>query len=296
MSAACDGAVNVYSSFPGQRPGWSLTCGTSEATPEFAAIVALADQVAGHPLGLINPTLYALSARRAPGIVDVTSGNNTVSFYQGTPRTPHTVTGYPARAGLRPGHRGRHGQRSMFVYELAGSPRPLTWASRGAATSAEPPEQLREPRRVHSLLGRVQLGERPPARLVDAVADVHGGHLAERALGDRAPARRSNGRLADQPAHPCPPTARWSPGAPRRVPRGRRSSRSPRPARGGRPRRSPRPASTPPPGVAQCGPFGGGSSYRNSSTRPDGSIGITRPGQPHRVAQSRPPRHCPSPV
>src|ERR1700757_1667160 len=33
----------------------------------------------------------------------------------------------------------------------------------------------------------------------------------------------------------------------------------------------------PPPGVAQCGPLGGGSSYRNSSTRPDGSTGITRP-------------------
>jgi subtilase family serine protease len=32
---------------PGQA-GWSLTCGTSEATPEFAAIVALADQAAGH--------------------------------------------------------------------------------------------------------------------------------------------------------------------------------------------------------------------------------------------------------
>jgi hypothetical protein len=48
---------------------------------------ALADQVAGHPLGLINPTLYALSARHAPGIVDVTSGNNTVSFCQGASST-----------------------------------------------------------------------------------------------------------------------------------------------------------------------------------------------------------------
>jgi subtilase family serine protease len=120
MSAACDGAVNVYSTFPGQRPGWSLICGTSEATPEFAAVVALADQVAGHPLGLINPTLYALSARRAPGIVDVTSGNNTVSFYQGTPSRLHTVTGYPARTGYNLVTGVGTVNAASFVYELAG--------------------------------------------------------------------------------------------------------------------------------------------------------------------------------
>jgi subtilase family serine protease len=54
MSAACTGAVNVYQSFGGQPPGWYALGGTSEATPLFAGIVALADQVAGHPLGLIN--------------------------------------------------------------------------------------------------------------------------------------------------------------------------------------------------------------------------------------------------
>src|SRR5580693_6244132 len=64
MSASCDGSVNVYSSYQPGQAGWSLTCGTSEATPEFAAIVALADQVAGHPLGLINPALYRLEAER----------------------------------------------------------------------------------------------------------------------------------------------------------------------------------------------------------------------------------------
>ncbi len=99
MSAACDGAVNVYSSYGGQPPGWSLACGTSEATPEFAAIVALAAQVAGHRLGLINPRLYALLAKHAPGLVDVTSGNNTVSFFQGTPGKLFTVKGYSTRPG-----------------------------------------------------------------------------------------------------------------------------------------------------------------------------------------------------
>jgi len=97
MSAACNGAVDTYQSFGGAPPGWLPSCGTSEATPLFAGIVALADQVAGHSLGLINPALYQLSAERAPGIVDVTSGNNTVSFSQGG--QVHTVHGFSARPG-----------------------------------------------------------------------------------------------------------------------------------------------------------------------------------------------------
>ena len=97
MSAACSGAVNIYQSFAGQTAGWYALCGTSEATPLFAGIVALADQLAGHSLGLINPALYRLSAEHAPGIVDVTSGNNTVSFSQGGQE--HTVRGFAARQG-----------------------------------------------------------------------------------------------------------------------------------------------------------------------------------------------------
>jgi subtilase family serine protease len=97
MSAACDGSVTIYASYQPNQAGWSLSCGTSEATPEFAAIVALADQAAGHPLGVINPSLYRLAARRAPGIIDVTSGDNTVSFDQDGKEV--TVTGYPAGQG-----------------------------------------------------------------------------------------------------------------------------------------------------------------------------------------------------
>jgi subtilase family serine protease len=97
MSAACNGAADMYQSFAGQPAGWYPTCGTSEATPEFAGIVALADQVAGHPLGLINPYLYQLSARHAAGIVDVVTGDSTVTFRQGG--RLHTVPGYRARPG-----------------------------------------------------------------------------------------------------------------------------------------------------------------------------------------------------
>jgi hypothetical protein len=97
MSAACDGAVDAYQSFAGQTSGWYPVCGTSVATPLFAGIVALADQEAGHPLGLINPALYALSASRAAGIVDITQGNNTVSFTQDGKL--QKVRGFPALRG-----------------------------------------------------------------------------------------------------------------------------------------------------------------------------------------------------
>ena len=75
-----------------------MACGTSEATPLFAGIVALADQLAGHSLGLINPALYALSAAQAPGLVDVTTGNNTVEFLQNNQL--YTVQGYHAARAM----------------------------------------------------------------------------------------------------------------------------------------------------------------------------------------------------
>jgi subtilase family serine protease len=93
MSASCSVAVNVFETFTGGQGGWTASCGTSESAPMFAAIVALADQEAGHSLGLINPALYALAASHAPGIVRVVSGNNTVSFSGGT------VHGYSVRHG-----------------------------------------------------------------------------------------------------------------------------------------------------------------------------------------------------
>ncbi|HEX3647725.1 MAG TPA: S53 family peptidase [Pseudonocardiaceae bacterium] len=97
MSGSCGGAVNVYQSFAGQPAGWYPTCGTSEASPLFAGIVALATQQAGHPLGLINPALYFMAEAHAPGLVDVTRGDNTVSFTQQGKLT--TVPGFAAGPG-----------------------------------------------------------------------------------------------------------------------------------------------------------------------------------------------------
>jgi subtilase family serine protease len=119
MSAACNGSVVEYQSFGGQPPGWYPTCGTSESTPLFAGIVALADQLAGHPLGLINPRLYQLAAQHAPGIVDVVSGSNTVSFRQGG--TTHTVHGFTAGPGYDLASGLGTVDAALFVPELAGA-------------------------------------------------------------------------------------------------------------------------------------------------------------------------------
>lgn len=116
MSAACNGAVDEWQGFPGQV-GWYPVCGTSEATPLFAGVVALADQVAGHPLGLINPALYSLSASGAPGIVDITQGDNTVTFTQGGRQ--HTVAGFDTLPGYDLASGVGTVDPPRFVYELA---------------------------------------------------------------------------------------------------------------------------------------------------------------------------------
>jgi subtilase family serine protease len=117
MSAACSGLVVTYQSFGGVTPGWYVVCGTSEASPLFAGIVALADQVAGHSLGLINPALYFLSAVHAPGLVPVTMGNNTVGFTQNG--KSYTVQGSSARPGYSTVAGVGTVNAALFVPELA---------------------------------------------------------------------------------------------------------------------------------------------------------------------------------
>jgi subtilase family serine protease len=91
LSAAIDGAAIIY-----LDGGYTIVGGTSWASPTFAGIVAVADQVAGHDLGDLNPALYKLGSGSA-GLPDITRGNNTVSFVQGG--TSHTVKGYTAVKG-----------------------------------------------------------------------------------------------------------------------------------------------------------------------------------------------------
>ena len=117
MSGACSGLVDTYQSFGGEAAGWYVDCGTSEASPLFAGIVALTDQVAGHSVGFINPALYALSAEHAPGLVDVTQGNNTGGFTQNG--TLYTVQGYSAGRGYDLASGVGTVNAALFVPELA---------------------------------------------------------------------------------------------------------------------------------------------------------------------------------
>jgi subtilase family serine protease len=120
LSAAVDGGALVYFSKnilgAGAPAGFYIIGGTSESSPSFAGVVAIADQLAGHDLGLINPAIYRLNARHAAGIVDITAGTNTVSFEQNG--SNHTVIGFDARVGydLATGVGGIDG--AAFVPEL----------------------------------------------------------------------------------------------------------------------------------------------------------------------------------
>ncbi len=90
--------------------GWYDIGGTSLSCPQWAGIVALADQVNGGGLGLINPALYKIGAdpvRYANDFYDVTTGNNQADpDIQGYPATPGwdpvTGLGTPNAANLVP--------------------------------------------------------------------------------------------------------------------------------------------------------------------------------------------------
>jgi subtilase family serine protease len=119
LSAAVDGGAILFvgSNVNGGNPGgFTLVGGTSESTPTFAGVVALADQVAGHPLGLLNPALYRMYAQHASGLLDITDGTNTVTFQQGGKL--RTVLGWDAVSGfdLATGVGGIDGAR--FVPQL----------------------------------------------------------------------------------------------------------------------------------------------------------------------------------
>jgi subtilase family serine protease len=121
MDASCNSPVALYASFPGNGPDpWGSICGTSLATPLMAGLVALADQLAGHSLGLINPRLYAMAAAHDRGIVDIRKGSNTITFTQRGKR--YTVRGFAARPGYDLASGLGTVNAAYFVPELAGQP------------------------------------------------------------------------------------------------------------------------------------------------------------------------------
>jgi subtilase family serine protease len=59
--------------------GWYTVGGTSASSPQWAGLIAIADQMAGHDLGYINPALYQIAnnpAKYAADFYDVTQNCN----------------------------------------------------------------------------------------------------------------------------------------------------------------------------------------------------------------------------
>ena len=81
-NAAIDGGVLVYWSAVPSEEGFYIFGGTSTGSPQWAAIIALADQLSSEhhtgPLGFINPALYRLAESSAymSDFHDITVGNN----------------------------------------------------------------------------------------------------------------------------------------------------------------------------------------------------------------------------
>jgi subtilase family serine protease len=120
MSAAIDGGVNVFTSFKPKGPIWAVVGGTSAATPMFAGLIAVADQVAGHRLGLVTPELYRLAADDARGIVDITRGDNSFTLLGKKGNPIFTVKGTTARPGYDMASGVGTPDGYHLVHELAG--------------------------------------------------------------------------------------------------------------------------------------------------------------------------------
>jgi subtilase family serine protease len=115
MDASCRTYVVVLDTAPGYG-GYYGVCGTSAASPMFAGVVAIADQVAGHDLGQINDALYKMAggSSYAADMYDVTSGNNTQNDGSGVPGYA-AGAGWDAVTGL-----GTPADAPTFVHALAG--------------------------------------------------------------------------------------------------------------------------------------------------------------------------------
>jgi subtilase family serine protease len=93
VSATADPFTGLGVHLSGQ---WTMAGGTSASAPAWAAITAIANQMAGHPLGFINPGLYKLAGSNTyhQDFRDIVEGNNTNERAK--------VQGYPAVPGWDP--------------------------------------------------------------------------------------------------------------------------------------------------------------------------------------------------
>lgn len=90
-NAAIHGGVLVANSSVFGVPVFFIVGGTSAGSPQWAAIIALANQLAGRPLGFLNPAIYKLAHSSAyiNDFHDITLGDN---------QMPGTPVGFSAAA------------------------------------------------------------------------------------------------------------------------------------------------------------------------------------------------------
>jgi subtilase family serine protease len=98
-NAAVLHGVLTYLNIPGIPAGFYLFGGTSAGSPQWAGILAIADQKAGYDLGFINTAMYHIG-QSAPhysaSFLDVVSGNNSFFGVPGFSAGP----GWDAATGL----------------------------------------------------------------------------------------------------------------------------------------------------------------------------------------------------
>ena len=100
-NAAIFHGVLTYLNIPGGPVGFYRFGGTSCGSPQWAAITAIADQMAGKSLGFINKALYHIGqaqSRHGASFHDITSGDNSV-VETDTFGNPVAVQGFSAGAG-----------------------------------------------------------------------------------------------------------------------------------------------------------------------------------------------------
>jgi subtilase family serine protease len=104
-------AILVYAGFLPGAAGYYFIGGTSEGSPQWAGIIADANQLAGHPLGFLNVKLYPLAALvgQSQFFHDITIGNNS---FMGVPGYGATI-GWDLASGWGTPNLGK------LVWELA---------------------------------------------------------------------------------------------------------------------------------------------------------------------------------
>jgi subtilase family serine protease len=102
-NAAVNGGVLVaISVLPSGAEGgpFHIVGGTSAGSPQWAGLVALGDQLAGHRLGFLNPTLYQIgeSHSYSQGFHDILFGNNSIQLPDAH-GNPVTIQGFSTQKG-----------------------------------------------------------------------------------------------------------------------------------------------------------------------------------------------------